>query len=513
MTNDILTLIKIITALYFNSKSTEPASHLVEEAQRVMSTIEVEGRGNLVLGSEEGIIEALQYTAEWMLSVETLESGFDREAIITRLKVNLAGENDYLPIITESLIADVDATTARVKADTILTEIRHQEKKNDLRKAIAKANRDLNFESKHINPRDFVRGLMDKLEGLGVSGEGEHIGHVGRVDFTDPESVAEILQKGVENASIEGVLKTGLLALDKSTGIGGLPRGSLINFGGLTHHYKTGILSDLALNIPMFNDPHMWDPKKIPMVLRISFENTPEQDITFFYKKLHELKHGKKIDKADINVLEAAKEIAEHFGQRGYEFHMESFDPNNFDVYDLFDIIKKYENLGYEIHLISCDYLSLIAHNTIGDRMDYKIQKTFEMTRNFCFPKGITFATACQLSTQAQELAREGTATFTRKVNTGGWYMDCRSLHTKLDLEYVIHIHKHVDGDKYLMFGQGKNRSSSDVPEKHKHFMYKFQPIGGIVPDGDKEDDGSTYYHKLPSVIDAGEADMWAAAA
>lgn len=508
MHNDILALMKVITILYLDNLLSEKSQHVIDEVRIVMTGIKLQGRGSTLLGSEGSAVEALYKTAEWMLSHydnDTLT--FSRANILQRLKVNLYGDNEYIKIAEEFIPEEIDATEAKRRIDGILAELRYEKRQNHLRGLIAKANSKINFGSDTgVDTAAFIRDLMMELEGMGTAKSGHAPGFVGKIDFNEPEEIAEILTKTAESTSAEGVIKTGLQGLDRACGVGGILRGALVNFGALTHNYKSGILIDLSLFIPMFNDPWMWDEKKKPMILRISFENTLDQDIGIMYSKLYEMEHQKRCILSEINTGDAAKALSDHYGQRGYEFHLESYDPNNFSVFDLFDVINNYIDNGYEIHAISCDYLSMIADNTIGDRKDSKIQKTYEMVRNFCYPKGITFLTAHQLSTEAQNLARENSGTFTKKVCQGGWYMDCRSLHTKLDLEFVMHIHKHIDGKKYLMFSEGKNRACSHVPETHRHFVYPFQEFGGIIPDLEKDD---LSLPKLPDVVDTGAMAAW----
>lgn len=506
MTNDILTLIKIITALYFESLADDDAPYVFDEIRQVLSEIKVEGRGNLVLGSEEAAVESLRYTAEWLLNNQNEDIKYSRQNIIQRLRVNVHGDNEYIAIAEDTLDIEITSIDARKRVEEILQELRYEKRQKKLRQIFTKANRDLNFGADYIDTNSFLSEIRGQLDEMGKVSSGEAAGFVGRINFNNPEEIAEVLQSTADSTSPEGVLNTGLQGLNRATGVGGFIRGQLVNFGALTHHYKSGILIDEALYIPMFNDPHMWDETKKPLILRISFENTIEQDIGIMYTKLHQLQKKEKIALCDINTLQAAQELTDHFGQRGYEFQLETYDPNDFDVYALFGVIQKYIDAGYEIHAISCDYLTMIAHNTVGDRTDQRIQKTYEMTRNFCYPKGITFLTAHQLSTEAQNLSRENSGTFTKKVCSGGWYMDCRSLHTKLDLEFVMHIHKHIDGNKYLMFSMGKNRGSHSVLEKDKHFIYEFQEIGGIVHDVDGDDLSKA---SLPAIIDTAGMEAW----
>lgn len=508
MTNDILKLIKVVACIYYQRQSNEESPNLGERLIHVIQSVRVDGR-SASFGSAPAAIDALRYTAEWMLNtIEDDSTPLTRDNILTRLNINLLGHNEYIQIATDSLVEGLTPEECRKRVQEILSELHYNERTEKLKSLINQAQKDINFSSNTtLDLQHRVKDLMVELEGhLSAANDKENPNLIGRIDFSNEDQIENVLQKSTKSLSYDGLLKTGISGIDKATGVGGLARGLLVNIGALTHNYKSGMLLDLALNIPEFNDPYMLDENKQPAIIRISFENSPSQDLCYLYQKLHAVKFKKKIDIPDINTKQAAKDIREHCEQRGYSFFLESYDPNNFSIYDLFTEIANYEDAGYEIHAILCDYLPLIAHNTVGDRTDAKIQKTYEMVRNHCNPKGITFITACQLSTEAQNLSREGSSNFVKKVAQGGWYMDCRSLHTKLDIELVLHIHEHIDGSSYLTGHIGKNRSCHTVKNKYKYFIHKFEDPGGIIPDFGQEE---RCMHSLPSATDMPGLSEW----
>lgn len=494
MENRVLTLVKVISALFFDRIATDDVAEVRDEVRDTLSTIKIDHRSSGI-GNEEGMVEALKHTAEWMMEADD-EVRFSRDNIVQRLTMNVNGDNYYISFIHDILDDKIGQEDARQRVVEILSELRYDAKQNQIRKLILDANKALNFGGSDVDPAKYAMDLTIKLNEHAQAGKGQAPGLIGLLNFDNETEIEAALARTADGYSTEGILKTGFVGWDMSTGCGGYRRGEFINHAGLTHMYKSGKLLDDALFIPQFNEPYMWDDNKKPLIVRISFENTIQQDVGNLYKKLFEIKNQKRLDRAEINLMKAKKEIIRHFGQNGYHFRLYSFDPNNFCIYDLFNLFQKLIQEGYEIHLADIDYLGLITHNTPGDRLDTKIQRTIEMTRNFCYPKGITVSNAHQLSTQAQELARENPNTFTKKVNSGGYYMDCKSFHTKLDLEYVQHIIDHVDGNRYLMVSRGKHRGGEDTPMTHCHFVYKFQEFGGIVPDYDNPE---LLMRKLPS--------------
>jgi hypothetical protein len=217
---------------------------------------------------------------------------------------------------------------------------------------------------------------------------------------------------------------------------------------------------------------------------------------------LYRLKTGEDIDTKNINLDEASGILRKHFEQRGYTVHMVKFNPLGFSVYDLFKFLDKLIDAGWEIHALMIDYLELISGLTYGDKQDVKISNTADLTRAFCYPKGITVFNGHQLSTEAQKLAREGeTGTFVKKVSTGGWYMRCQSLHTKFDLEFVQHIHQHIDGHSYLTVCRGKHRGGESTPIADQYFVQRFEGVRGLLFDAHLEN--PECLRSLPTIVDA----------
>ncbi len=504
MENTIQQLIKIITILYFNDKADDTNENIFDEVNKYLREIKIDARAIVGLGDLASVIEALRYTAEWM--VHNNEGKYDRKLLLQRLTINCQGNNDYVEIAKLGLDENITSVDARKKVINLLLELRYDKKKNDLKNLIASLNAKLNFNNEYWEIGPTVTDLMTKLDDLQVTTKNEIPGLVGEVDFTNSEFIEKALNKGIELSDVEGLLNTGDQYLNYTSG-GGFKRGFLINFNALTHHYKSGQLIDLSLNIPIYNNPWMWDQTKKPMILRISFENTIDQDIIIIYKKLYELTYKKAYDLTEVNIDEASKFLKDYFQQNGYTFHIQNYNPSNFCIYDLFNLLNKYINAGYEIHAVICDYLELITDNTYGDRKDSKISKTYEMVRCFCYPKGITFITAAQLDTEAKNYYNYNKLGFLDKVCDGGYNRDCKSLHHKLDLDYTLCIIRHSDSYTYLGRILGKNRGTSIIPTNNRKAYHRFEFIGGIIPDIDMVYSGMK---EIPNLVNANDnIDCW----
>lgn len=490
--NSAITLVKLITALYYNNHAPDKSPTFDDEVRVYLDGIKLE-RSNQTIGGEDEIVAALKITAEWMLK-HSGNMKFTPEGVLQRVRLNAKGDNYYTENLEETFKIPLDEDKCNPRVTEIMSELRFEQHFGKLKNFIANAHRQLNFGHEYKDPAQYARALTVELEQFSDGSEGKLPGYIGGVDFTNLDSIEEVLAMAVKSNTSEGRLKTGFRGWDQATD-GGYKRGDLINYGALTHHYKSGKLLDDFLFIPVHNEPFMIDANKKPLVSRVSFENTPDQDIIIVYKRLHEIKYGEKLDKANINTMKAAQEIAAWFGQSGYYVRMDCFNPQNFSIYDLQAYYMNLDRKGFETHLASVDYLAQIAHNTMGDRMDVKIQRTLDITRMFAFPRHMTVTSGHQLSTRARDVALESPRRVPRSAIEGAMYWETKSLSTKLDVEFTQHIVEGEDGGDYLMVERGKCRGGEDVPKEHRSFVYKFQKIGGLKSD---YDDDSLLLRKLP---------------
>ncbi len=263
MQNTILQLIEIIAALYFNSIAEDTDTMFLDEIRPILQNIKTDNRATIGFGSEGEAIESLKTTAEWLLC--TQPENVNRANLITRLKVNLVSNNEFIDIAIDALDPAITVANARERSLAIMGELRHQLSKNELRDFIATANKKLCYTNDVIDTHEFVSGLMSGLEGFHSSAAKGNSRLIGQIDFSDEDSIEKALIKSKESISITGTLNTGFHGLNKAAGGYGFRRGDLINFAGLTHHYKSGILLDLSLLLPQ-NEPWMWDSTKKPMI-------------------------------------------------------------------------------------------------------------------------------------------------------------------------------------------------------------------------------------------------------
>ena len=493
--NPTLLLIHAITGLYLNRKLSAKNAKIISLVKKLIAKMKmptaVQGEG-----TSAEVSNALKMTLDWLLGTPDSVSVRLVE-LKERVRINCSYSDDYLETL-ENLLAgmdEADEDTIRANVESIVSQIEYAGRRLSFADSLAKLSRDINYGTGYIDLDEALEKTREFLSEAEVGGATK-LDKSNQLDLDDLDHMVELFQSAVENLSYEGILKTGLKGLNKMWGVGGYVRGLSYLYTALTHNYKTGILLDNSRWICQYNKPHMWDETKKPLVLRISFENKPEQDIITLFTTLWEKEHGKKCDLAEIDIREAATYVRDRMTANGYHFKMLCFDPNGFDIWKIIDILSGYEAEGYEIHALITDYLELITKGGSSTmRTDERIMYTFETLRNHCFGRGITQINAHQLNSEAATMATEGTANFAKKAAMGNYCQNARILNTKMDGYCAMHIHVREDGlekRKFLTFYCGKNRTSKDTPLKHLGFAVEFQHYG--LPDDEGTDKDSAIY-------------------
>lgn len=475
-----LIMVKSVIGLYLNGQLENPNLKLKKTISKILKTVKlptnVEGEGSV-----GDIARGLKLTLEWLENIDVKEvPAID---VMTRIKLNCVHEHEYIDVIKDRLENKTfEQEELRKSTASIQRELDHELTRVRYSQLFRDGNRKVNFSVDEFDFAEFAREFRESLEDIVIEeDEVEPEALAGILTTSDKESVKEVLENSKVLVSEEGVMKTPYKGLNEALGVGGLQAGFSYCFPALSHNYKTGILLDLSRGIPQYNKPHLTDEgkkKKLkPLMLRMSFENKLEQDLPVVYKSIREAEEQRKIDITTIDVNEAADYIVEKLTANGWEVAFECWDPNTLDVWDIIERLNYYESKGYEVKLCVIDYLGLVTKQKGQMRKDQAITYAFEVLRNHCFPKGITVATAHQLSTEAQKISREGTVGLAARLASNGYYEDCQSLATKLDCEMVLSIFKQGD-QSYLTFARGKHRGGEETPVKKRTFAYKFTEFG-----------------------------------
>lgn len=316
----------------------------------------------------------------------------------------------------------------------------------------------------------------------------KHPALMSSADLGNSEELTKHFENVKTTMSTDGALQLGLKGLNRMLGkVAALKRGEFGIVGGLQHNFKSGFMMMLFVHIALFNKPFMRDKTRKPLLYFITFENEIPDNLLWIYKYLKENDTGEPVVDAEVDINEAAAYVQERLMANGFHIRMDRFDPSDFTAASLISTLDALYADGYEIQLLITDYLNMISKSGIDAKVaGDDIRLLFRRMRNYTTPRGITFISPHQLSSDALQLTRENVEDFVKVVANKGYYDGCRRLGQEPDLEIFIHIVK-INGASYLTVQRGKHRNANLTPEKDQYAVFPFQQVGTIPWDLDKE--------------------------
>lgn len=481
-----LLLIHCITLLYRESELKE-SSGSGPLCQQVIETIKLpDSSVSLQTGRE--VVVGLRSTVHWML--DHREKTYDKTQLLQRVRVNTKDETHLYNALNDAIQPMESEEALKEQILSYRKSLREHLNAQHITTILAQAYSQVGFgndPNAKIDYRAFVREVYDKLEPFTHDVvDTKHPSIVDHANFNDDEGLMELLTRSKEEISTDGVLRTGYQGINRMLGdTGGFRRGEFAVIGALQHNFKTGFTMNLFKHFALYNKPYMRDSSKKPMLLHVSLENELPMNIMWLYANLKENETGEECDVTTIDPVEATKYIREKMGVNGYHIEMVRLEPGQCSYHDFFDMILRYEADGYEIHAVVCDYLNMMSKKGLdrGGPAGEDIRQLFRVARNFFAPRGITFITPHQLSTEAKMLKRQGVDNFVQAIANGGYYDGSKRIDQEVDLEFYIDISK-VPGDgSYLEVQRGKHRGVKITPEKNLYTVLPFKPVGGVCDD------------------------------
>jgi hypothetical protein len=479
-------LVKCITLLYRESLIQEKTDNSSDLVRTVLETIKLP-EVSLSLSHEREKLMALKETTLNMCN-NPLDHSYPKEELLQTLKLNCANDENTYSAFEQGIEKDMDEGSLKRTILSIKKQINDNFRDSKVIEIIGIANYKLKFERDKIkNVKELVKDLCIQLEPYQIETNRTDPAIVGSVDIGDTAKLAEVFQEVQDTASSTRVLKTGWKGFNRMTN-GGIRRGEFVTVAALPHNNKTGFTLSLFRQIAVNNTPSMNDPKKKPLLLRISFEDSLLLNLEFLYKLCFENETGEKADLKNITPEEMSAYVKEKMQVNGYHIKLMRVNPSEWTYKDIQNTVLELEANGYEIHLLMLDYLPMIPTTGCEDGpMGHSTRDLCKRMRNFCSARDISLISPWQLSTTAKTIMREGHADFVKKMPGGGYYTGAQSVDNEIDLETFIHIEK-MNGQVYLTIQRGKHRGVNDTADKNKYIVLPFPDDGRPILDDINKD-------------------------
>ncbi|QVD49353.1 hypothetical protein LUCX_283 [Xanthomonas phage vB_XciM_LucasX] len=497
-----LLLVKMATLLFKEGQLKDPTVHSANLVKELIETIKVpESSGGF--DNTREVLQTLRTTVLWMSDTPPGEE-IDRSSILQRVRINTADEEGLYYAFEQAVDENVELPVLKRQCIQLRCELRDHINQTQIKEILKQYSSQVNFRPEQVDWRNIINEMNNKLEPYrnSASEEFKVAGMLNMVSLSDVEGVQYMFQRAAEETSLDGILKTGYQAINRMLGDhGGFRRGEFVLIGALQHQWKTGFTLNIFKHLALYNKPHMRDPTKKPLLLHISAENELHMNIVQLYISLKENETLQEVDDSQFkdpnipedvrkaNIARAQEYIATRMSVNGYHVEMGRCDPSNTTYQSICDMVTQYEAQGYEIHAIVFDYLNMISKVGClqGGPTGSEVRDLFRRVRNFMAPRGVTFITPAQLSTDAKKMTRAGVNEFVKHLEGKGYYDSCGTIDQEVDLE--IFIHKEVvNGDSFLTIQRGKHRKPKDTPIKYRYTVLPFYPAGAVRDDLGKAD-------------------------
>lgn len=491
-------LAKIITLIY----KTRLINNLENDdlIRTVLGTIKTDSPEFNFLGNN-----SLKNFKEMCLAQLDEKEHIPKEMILQQISIILENDQKLIGVVKDSIYPEHDDASNKRIVSSLIKTLNNYYKERLAVDLLSKMTYDLKFNRAKIgNFSDYLKNGLTELEPLAnMVSSLKDPAIVNEVDFENPDSVETVFEEVRSINNNTGVYQFGWHGVNKLSQ-GGVRRGEAVGVEALQHKYKTGSTLSMFMQIATSNKPIVTKEEaeagKKPLLFRVSFEDSLTNNLQFMYQYLKEVEgiHVTKRDFEELSAAEMKDYVIKRMTATGFSIKMLRVDPSQWTYSSLMNKIIELEAQGYAVHLLMTDYLLMMpTTGCIQGALGADKRDMVRRVRNFCSARNIAFMTPFQLSTEANQLLRNGVPEhqFVNEIAEKNYTDGCKTIGQELDLEIYVHTFMHKR-KKILAFRRGKHRGRPDIPVEDKFCMYKFPSLTTPVLEDIHTDDQS--FTKLP---------------
>lgn len=480
--NDKTLLTLALKLLYREAQlaSTDNSADLVRKIVEVVKVADIGASVN-TLGQA---IDAMKAILIEMCDLPK-DHAYTKTDILQRVRLAVGEDDRWYDAIFTTLDLELSEEEALKEIVVARNSLNNHFREKEIAEVLSKASVAMNFKRDSIkNISDFLLDVKSKLDNLDVSNGYKDPAIIDEIDISNEKSLTDLFDAEGEGGDA-GVYSLGWQGLNRMMQ-GGPRQGEFINYAALQHKYKTGLGLTVFRHFAIYNKPKTKDPKKKPLLLRISFEDKLVENLRTLYLLCKYNETREYIDISKVSVEEMRKTILECLGVNGWNIKMIRMDPTQCTYKSVLNKVLEYEAQGYAVEAFFPDYIGMIpttgcvTTGPIGTDMRDLIRRF----RNFFAPRRAVVFNPHQLSTDAKGLIRGGIPEdkFVKEIEGKGYYSGSKQLDQEFDMEIFIHLF-HYKREAYLSVQRGKHRVSTIIEdESDKYFLMKF-PWRMPIPD------------------------------
>lgn len=492
--NNRLLLTRCVTLLYRESLIIDEMDDSKELVRSILQNVQVSETG-LGLNTEREVIIALKKTVLYMCETPK-GSSEDRDDLLQRIRLDVGHDDKYYSVIEKGLTLELTQEELKRSSLSLRRSLYNYLKEVRIKALINKASVQINYDRESITDFNvFLSELTGQLDEFSLNVGEDDPAILDTVDLGSMESLEATFEDAKDILHGDRIYKTGFQGLNRMFN-GGFRPGEIVQYGGLQHNYKSGMAVSLFSHFAMFNEPQQVEGKK-PLILRISFEDKPYQDLIFLYKHIMFSQTGQLVDVVDVSVKEMAKYVHGELSKNGFHVKIIRVDPYSWNYKSIINKVLELEAEGYNLEVLEIDYLSKVGKEGLsnGGITGGEFGDLLGRIGGFCASKQILFVTPHQLSIEAKNRLRDDIPgdQFIKLLPGRGYWEGNKGLDRIYDVGFYIHLIKRA-GKTYLGVAWDKHRGFN-CEEDNKFFMMEFPDSVHPVPyDIDRDDSSMTRF-------------------
>lgn len=495
-------LAKCVTLLFRESLLGGETNASFEVVKTVVDEIKVEDANlgnnldkNILLGLKSTILDMIQNFHE-----------IEPSTLLEQLRLNTENDRNLYTALKDALTIDLNEGSLRKSIVVLRRQLDTHFREKKIADMFRKMSAQINFKREEIKDlSQAVQEFWAQLEPLTMKQQSRDPAIVSMINLgKDNEDTYKEYRKVTEVSSDSRVYKTLWHGFNEMTQ-GGL-RVQATMHHALPHRYKSSFNMTLFSQVLRANRPFTKDPKKIPCMVRISFEDEMDNMVKFMFLQMKYSETREYVNIKDYEPEFILKYVMDAFRANGWEVFLMRVDPTKWTYLDVFNFIIQLESDGYAVEGLWIDYLAMLpTTGCVQGAQGEALRDMLRRFRNFCIPKGILFVTPHQMSTEAKVLLRGQTtdANFVKDVAERGYAAGSKQLDHELDLEIYQHIAK-VGKKAYLTVQRGKHRLPTIIGDDQKFFALEFTHSHMPIPD---DRDTDKILRRIGKSSDTDEAD------
>lgn len=440
---------------------------------------------NLEINPERNAISNLRKSLEYICSSKYI----DGDIVLPRLRIDCEDYPTHMDMFRKAVLNNITDEDRYKRIYNIKRMINDYIKGKDIENVINEISYKLKFKRGELGShQDIACTLVNRLQKYtkGVTNAFTE-GLISELDLNDEQKTIEVCEETAKLITSVDTYTLGMQGLNRMLQ-NKIIRGKFYMIGALPHQSKSFFLTDILLQIMMYNKPINPTPGKKPLILLVSTEDSTEERVQSIYSCLYLNTYHKEIE--NVNNIDP-KMMASFINKKvkSYGWHLKTIhvNPTTWGYQEYFGKIEEYEQEGYELYFVGIDYAGMMTtkgcENTGSTGSD--VRDLIRRLRNHAIEKNYGLFSPHQLSQDAKQLIRNGTnsESFVQELPGKGYYDKCGRLDQELDVEIFIHICK-LNGKYYLTIQRGKHRGLfRQTPEEDKFCVYQLSGSGYLEHD------------------------------